>query len=161
VIPLEEKPKLPVKSYLELCLEIEILKSEIRILRAQKRDIEIQISNYKNPAAYTSPRHQRVKVDLKYSRAPKLEQLWQQYEEIEKAIEEKGRELKAFEYRKKSIDKLIENMDNLKYKIAVRREMQGKSLAEIADELGYSESHVKRISAEISQDLCYQDDTDK
>jgi len=145
-----------IQSYLDLCLEIELLKSEIRIMRAQKRKIETQINKYGSPDLYKSPQYHEEKIDIKYKQPPSLETLWNRYEEIDREIKQKEKELKALERRKKNIDKIINQMDSVKHKVAVLREMQGKSLAEIADELGYSESHIKRLSAEITQEI-YQE----
>jgi len=148
-------------TYLDLCLGIELLKSDIRLLKNQKKDVEYQISRYGGPTPYKSPLLSHQKVDWKYRRPPSLEHLWQTLEDIELKIEEKGKELKALEYRKKNVDKLIESLDSKKYKIAVKREMQGKTLAEIADELGYSESWIKKLSAEITEEILNQEYTDK
>lgn len=143
-----------VRGYLDLCFDIELIKSELRMLRRQKEEIENKICGLLGwPAFYKPTRYHELKIDSKYKQPSSLEALWLRYEELEKQIREKERELKALEYRKKNIDKIIGQMDSLKHKVAVLREMQGKSLAEIADELGYSEGYIKNLSAEISREL--------
>jgi len=142
-----------IKNYLDLCYDIEMIKAEIRVLRKQRREIEFQISKLSTPVSYPSVRYQEIKIDRKYATPPKLEALWGRLEEINKELDAKEKDLKALEYRKNNIDKIIEKMDRPKNKVAILREVKGKTLAEIADELGYSESHVKRLSAEISQEI--------
>ena len=143
-----------IKNYLNLCYDIEILKAEIRVLKNQRREINYQISRLNGgPATYPTISYHEQKVDRKYSMPPQLEALWGRLEEINKELDVKTKDLKAFEYRKKNIDEIIEKMDRPKNRVALLRETQGKTLAEIADELGYSESHVKRLSAEISQEI--------
>ena len=143
-----------IKNYLDLSYDIEMLKAEIRLLRKQRREIEFQIGKLSGaPASYPAIQYQDLKIDRKYSAPPKLEAVWGRLEEINKELDAKERDLKALEYRKKKIDVIIEKMDRPKNKVAILREIQGKTLAEIADELGYSESHVKRLSAEISQEI--------
>lgn len=143
-----------IRSYLDLCYDIEMIKAEIRVLKKQRREIEFQISKLSGaPASYPSVRYQEIKVDRKYSAPTKLEALWLRLEEIGAEIEMKEKDLKALEYRKKNIDEIIEKMDRPKNRVAILREIKGRTLAEIADELGYSESHIKRLSAEISQEI--------
>lgn len=48
------------------------------------------------------------------------------------------------------INKIKSNMmqlDNIDYKVVYLRDVEGKALKEIADELGYSESWIKRVSS--------------
>lgn len=143
-----------IKNYLNLCYDIEILKAEIRVLKNQRREINYQISRLSGrPAAYPAIRYQELKIDRKYATPPRLESLWGRLEEICAEIEAKEKDLKALEYRKTNIDKIIKKMDRPKDKVAILREVKGRTLAEIADELGYSESHIKRLSAEITQEI--------
>jgi RNA polymerase sigma factor (sigma-70 family) len=143
-----------IKGYLNLCYDIEMIKAEIRVLRKQKREIEFQISKLSGaPASHPSIRYQEIKIDHKYAAPPQLEALWLRLEEISAEIGAKEKDLKSLEYRKKNIDKIIEKMDQPKNRVAILREIKGRTLAEIADELGYSESHIKRLSAEISQEI--------
>jgi hypothetical protein len=72
-----------IRSYLDLCYDIEMIKAEIRVLKKQRREIEFQISKLSGaPASYPSVRYQEIKVDRKYSAPTKLEALWLRLEEI-------------------------------------------------------------------------------
>lgn len=53
------------------------------------------------------------------------------------------------EFVKKRLEKKIGELEGVDYKVAVLQ-MQGKSLLEIARELGYSYDWIKRISARVS-----------
>jgi DNA-directed RNA polymerase specialized sigma24 family protein len=59
---------------------------------------------------------------------------------------------------KEQIRKNIEKMDGLDKKVAYKRDIEGKSLLEIADELGYSYDYIKNVSSRCK---CYNDVTDK
>ncbi|MSU03217.1 sigma factor-like helix-turn-helix DNA-binding protein [Tissierella pigra] len=48
---------------------------------------------------------------------------------------------------KKEMEERIGRLDGLDKKVVYMREIQGKPLKEIADELGYSEIYIKKISA--------------
>ena len=148
-----------IRRYLEMCLHIDLLKTEIRILRRQRKEVEREIRRHERsgPTPYRSPRFHDHKIDIKYSSRPNLDHYWSHIDEIKDIIAEKEKVLKALEYQKKKIDQLISAMDSTKNKVAVLRELQGKSLAEIADEIGYSESWVRKLSAEISREILNQD----
>ena len=143
-----------IRSYLDLCYDIEMIKAEIRVLKKQRREIEFQISKLSGaPASHPSIRYQEIKIDHKYAAPPQLEALWLRLEEISAEIGAKEKDLKSLEYRKKNIDKIIEKMDQPKNRVAILREVKGKTLAEIADEMGYSEGYIKNLSAEITREI--------
>ena len=74
------------------------------------------------------------------------------YDKVKKyddTIERTRKYIIALEIRKKEIEKKLEGMEGLKYQVAKMKLIDCMKLADIADKLGYSESHVKRISAEI------------
>src|SRR5699024_2630480 len=53
------------------------------------------------------------------------------------------------ETQKEILNKL-DKLEGLEYKIAYKRYIEGKTLYEIADELGYSYEHIRRVSSETS-----------
>ena len=55
----------------------------------------------------------------------------------------------ALEAKKREIEKKMAGLEGLKYQVAKLKLVDGMKLADIAEKLGYSESHIKRISAEI------------
>ena len=143
-----------IKSYLDLRYDIELLKAEIRVLKKQRREISHQIGRLSSgPAGYLNIRYYEIKIDRKYPAPPQLEALWSRLEEIGAEIEAKTKDLNNLEYRKKNIDEIIEKMDRPKSRVAILREVKGRTLAEIADELGYSEGYVKNLSAEITREI--------
>lgn len=52
---------------------------------------------------------------------------------------------------KEKMDKKLEELQGLKYKIAYMR-MQGYTLSEIADKLKYNESYIRRVAASIKKE---------
>ena len=67
----------------------------------------------------------------------------------EEAIERTREYIIALEAKKKEIETKMAGLEGLKYQVAKMKLIDGMKLADIADKLGYSESHIKRISAEI------------
>ena len=129
-----------VKRYLDLCYDIELIKAEIRVLKKERREIEYKISKLSGaPASYPSIRYQELKIDRKYtiSSSLQLEALWISLEEISRKLDAKEKDLKALEYRKTNIDKIIEKIDRPKNRVAILREIKGRTLAEIADARNY------------------------
>ena len=51
------------------------------------------------------------------------------------------------EKSKKKIEEEIKKLEGLDKKVVYMRDIEGKTLKEIADELGYSEIYIKKISA--------------
>jgi DNA-directed RNA polymerase specialized sigma subunit len=78
------------------------------------------------------------------------------------ALEQSERKIKALnrlkkrfdqmEQSKKRMDEAISRFQGLEYKIAYRRYVLGKQLNEIADELGYTYEHIRRIHAKLRKD---------
>lgn len=64
--------------------------------------------------------------------------------------------LKELEYARVRQDILLEQFEGLNYKIAYHRIVDNMTLKEIAEELGYSYQHIRRVWAE----RCYKDATD-
>lgn len=55
--------------------------------------------------------------------------------------------LEAFEAARDASEERIGKLSGIAYQIARLRYVEGKTLEEIADELGYSHAHIRRISA--------------
>jgi|SRR5690625_3452029 len=64
--------------------------------------------------------------------------------------------LKELEYAKVRQDILLEQFEGLEYKIAYHRIVDNMTLKEIAEELGYSHQHIRRLWSK----RCYKDATD-
>ena len=59
--------------------------------------------------------------------------------------------LQQLEKAKDEIDKKINSLTGLYFKVAYMKEIEGKTLQEIADKLGYSIDRIKQVSAELGK----------
>ncbi len=139
------------ETYKKLRFWIDLLEQEIAVLKIKQKEVEKRIS--KGPKDYSSPQYTQVKVDMKYKDPYPSETAFRYYIQLEEEIKLKEIELKKLKVRERKIDELINSMDHAKYKVAYLREIKGLSLYEIAQELGYSEGHIKNISMEVSREL--------
>lgn len=75
-----------------------------------------------------------------------INDIFVRYDEIEKILERK-RELK------KIAEDVLEGFEGIEHQVAVKRYIEGKTLQQIADELHYSLSGIKKISMRINKVL--------
>ncbi|WP_419877689.1 hypothetical protein [Brevibacillus centrosporus] len=117
-----------IQSYNDLCKEIDIF--EIRI-----NDLEREYKFWYH-ACFGSSRKVSVPLNVCLDR---MEVICDQVEAYSTILEEK-------EKTRKSIEERMNEFDGLEYKVRYMRDVEGKTLAEIAADLGYSYSWVKKIS---------------
>ena len=78
-----------------------------------------------------------------------LDYCYDKVQALNEAIKRTTEYIQALEAKKREIDKKLAGLEGLKYQVAKLKLVDGMKLADIAEKLGYSESHIKRISAEI------------
>jgi hypothetical protein len=59
--------------------------------------------------------------------------------------------LEQLERAKKRIDDLVRQFDGLEYKISYKRYVEGKTLKETADELGYSYDYIREVMSRMKK----------
>lgn len=121
---------LPLRMYHDLCGEIDCL-----YLRIHQLEIERKYYWKMGTRAFKAP--------MPFDRA--LEYIY----EIDAALNPLYKILEDKEYVKSRLERKISELEGVDYKVAIMQ-IQGKSLVEIADELGYSLDWMKRISARVS-----------
>ncbi|WP_332238895.1 hypothetical protein [Sporolactobacillus sp. KGMB 08714] len=126
----EATEHMSLKMYNELCEEIDIL-----YLRIQQLEIE---RKYYWKMGARSIIH--------------FDQAMEKVCEVDDVLRPLYAILEDKEYVKKRLEQKISTLDGIDYKVAIMK-IQGKSLIEIADELGYSYSWIKRVSSKISNRL--------
>ncbi|MDF2911216.1 MAG: hypothetical protein K0Q56_2097 [Sporolactobacillus laevolacticus] len=124
---------LPLRMYHDLCGEIDCLYLRIH-------QLEIERKYYWKMGTRT------VKAPMPFDRS--LEYIY----EIDAVLNPLYKVLEDKEYVKKRLENKIGELEGVDYKVAIMQ-IQGKSLVEIADELGYSYVWVKKINAKISNRL--------
>jgi len=134
----------PIKSYKDLCTEIEIWKERVRAYKAEIKALK-KLAKVYGPSEvkgidYTQPRVQntnQIGFEEFLERLYKLEHhIYIHEEAIESMIKAKAK-----------IEEHLKNLEGIDKQVVYMRDIEGKSLKEIADELGYSEIYIKKISA--------------
>lgn len=65
-------------------------------------------------------------------------------------IEIEEAQIQKLEEKKAEIEGKLNELEGLYFKVAVMRDIEGKSLKQIADVLGYTEGYIKNISAALN-----------
>lgn len=133
-----------IKSYKDLCKEIKIWELRVETYEAEIRAIK-RLARLYGPSDvkgidYTKPRVQE-------SNQIGFEEALFRLHQLEEHISMHQSTIDEMEELKKEMEERIGRLDGLDKKVVYMREIQGKSLKEIADELGYSEIYIKKISA--------------
>ncbi|SDX85240.1 sigma factor-like helix-turn-helix DNA-binding protein [Tepidimicrobium xylanilyticum] len=133
-----------IKSYKDLCSEIEIWKERLKTY-------EIQIEAIKKLAKLDGPKHitgiDYTQPYVDGTRQIGFEEALEMLHKIESHIYLHKEAIANMEKSKKKIEEEIKKLERLDKKVVYMRDIEGKTLKEIADELGYSEIYIKKISA--------------
>ena len=133
-----------IKSYKDLCEEIKIWEERVKAYEVQKKAIW-KLAKLDGPQPITG-------IDYSQPNVQNTSQIdfftaieW--INKIDNNIYLHQETIKRLNKSKKKIKKHIDNLEGLDKKVAYMRDVQGKSLIEIANELGYSYDWIKEVSA--------------
>lgn len=118
-----------IQSYHDLCKEIDIF--EMRI-----SDLEWEYEFWYR-ACFGAGRKLSAPLDICLER---MERICDQVETYSTILEEKEKTRKAIEER-------LNKFDGLEHKVSYMRDVEGKTLAEIAADLGYSYDWIRKIGS--------------
>ena len=133
------------QSYNEICIEIKILEERISDLRKERKFIFSRM--YDNGPLgvgvvdYSNERITGGQV------AMQLDQVVYRLNEIDKKIDQLVSFLEIKRDVRDRIDKIIQSSEDLDMRVTYMRDYKRLPLQVIADDLGYSYDHVKRISS--------------
>ena len=133
-----------VKSYKDLCEEIEIWKERLKTYEIQLKAI-VKLAKLDGPSDITAIDYSKPYVDG--TRQIGFEEALEMLHKIESHIYLHKETIANMEKSKKKIEEEIKKLEGLDKKVVYMRDIEGKTLKEIADELGYSEIYIKKISA--------------
>lgn len=133
-----------IKSYKDLCEEIEIWKERLKTYEIQLKTI-IKLAKLDGPSDITAIDYSKPYVDG--TRQIGFEEALEMLHKIESHIYLHKEAIANMEKSKKKIEEEIKKLEGLDKKVVYMRDIEGKTLKEIADELGYSEIYIKKISA--------------
>ena len=132
-----------IKSYRDLCEEIEIWEERLKAYEVQKEAIK-KLAKLDGPQPITG-------IDYSQPNVQNTSQIdfftaIETINKINNHIYLHQETIKRLNDSKEKIEKHINNLEGLDKKVAYMRELEGKSLKEIADELGYTYQYIRRIS---------------
>ncbi|SDX87884.1 RNA polymerase sigma factor sigma-70 region 4 domain-containing protein [Tepidimicrobium xylanilyticum] len=133
-----------VKSYKDLCEEIEIWKDRLKSYEVQLKSIS-KLAKLDGPSDITAIDYSKPYVDG--TKQIGFEEALEMLKKIENHIYLHKQAIENMERYKKRIKERIKNLEGIDYKVVYMRDIEGKSLVEIAEELGYSYDYIKEISA--------------
>lgn len=134
-----------IKSYKDLCSEIEIWKERLRTYEVQIEAIR-KLARLDGPSDikaidYTQPIGGTNISQIGFEEA--LDML----AKIQNHIYLHQRAIKDMEKSKKKIEDSIEKLEGIDKRVAYLRDIEGLALVEISNKLGYSYQYIKEISA--------------
>lgn len=133
------------QSYNELGLEIEAL--EVRIKEVEKERNYLRKRMYDNaPSANLTVAYGEERVNGGFTALP-LDVVLERLNKIDDKLDQLYGFLEIKKDARDTIDKIIRSSEDLDKKIVFMRDYKNMRLGEIAEELGYSHEHVRRISS--------------
>lgn len=145
-----------IKSYKELCGEIEIWKWRVEAYKAEVKALTKLAKVY-------GPQHVKA-IDYSQPRVQGSNQIG--FEEFLFRLQQLGSHIylheeaiTKMEESRKQIEEKISQLEGLDKKVVYMRDIERKSLVDIAKELGYSYDYIKEISARNKR--THYDPTDK
>lgn len=133
-----------IKSYKDLCSEIDIWKERLKTYEIQIEAIR-KLAKLDGPKDITGIDYTQPYVDGTSQIG--FEEALEMLGKIESHIYLHQRAIANMEKSKKKIEENIKGLEGLDQKVVYMRDIKGMTLADIAEELGYSEIYIKKISA--------------
>ncbi|EZH67910.1 hypothetical protein DH09_08280 [Bacillaceae bacterium JMAK1] len=135
-------------SYKDLCQEIDIL--DIRISSLKREREQYRRMMFANaPKGISAIDYAAVRVQTSFSPLP-LDEVLFRIDKIDQLLDQLRAIMKDKRFAKEEMENHICKFEGLEYKVYYMR-VQGYSLQEIASELGYSYSWIKKISHQIKK----------
>lgn len=138
-----------IKSYKELCSEIEMWKWRVEAYKAEIKALSKMAKVY-GPGGVSGIDYSRPNVQS--STQMGFEEYLIRLQQLESHIYLHEEAIKNMIKSKEKIEKHLEELQGLDRKVVYMRDIEGKTLKDIADKLGYSEIYIKKISARNSKE---------
>jgi len=137
-----------IPSYNDLCTEIEMLKLRIEDIETERE--YLLKSMYDNAPIDNLGAVDHSKDYVQNGYVPMtLDKIVDRLNTIDKSMSDLYRIKEAKEDTKQTIEKMFDDLEGLEYKVAYMRDVRKMRLQDIADELGYSYDHIRRISSMV------------
>ncbi|MBU5677760.1 hypothetical protein KQI88_15175 [Alkaliphilus sp. MSJ-5] len=135
---------LGIKTYKDLQLEKEIIEDRIEQLKQNQKLLAKELRGPVDIAAIDYSKDKGVGITPR-----PLEDVLAETMQLDSMIYLEEERLKNTIRTIQKIDARLQQLEGLHYKVAYMKEVEKKSLQEIADELDYSLDYVKKISASL------------
>ncbi len=133
-----------VKSYKDLCEEIEIWKWRVEAYKAEIKALK-KLAKVYGPSDVKGIDYSQPKVQN--TNQIGFEEFLERLYKLEHHIYIHEEAIKNMEKCRKNMEERIKRLEGIDQKVVYMRDIEGKSLKEIAEELGYSYDYIKEISA--------------
>src|SRR5699024_2375991 len=133
-----------IKSYKDLCNEINFWKSRLKSYEIQLEAIKKEGKLY-GPGEIKAIDYSQPYVDG--TSQISFEAALKQMQKIESHIYLHQNTIERLEKFKKEIEDNIMELEDLDKKVVYMRDIEGKKLVDIAEELGYTHQYIKEVSA--------------
>ncbi len=133
-----------VKSYKDLCTEIEIWKERVKAYKAEIKALK-KLAKVYGPSDVKGIDYSQLKVQNTHQIG--FEEFLERLYKLEYQIYIHEEAIESMEKHRRNIEERIKKLKGIDYKVVYLRDIEGKSLIEIADELGYSYQYIKEVSA--------------
>lgn len=133
-----------IKSYKELCEEIEIWKERVKAYKAEIKALK-KLAKVYGPSDVKGIDYSQPKVQN--TNQIGFEEFLERLYKLEHHIYIHEEAIKNMEKCRKNMEERIKKLEGIDQKVVYMRDIEGKTLKEIAEELGYSYQYIKEVSA--------------
>ncbi len=131
-----------MRVYKDLLIEIEIYELVVADLRKKHRSLRKRLlSGPEEIKGYD------ISKDRGQSVHKTVDKEYEEYVVIQQRLRGAEQRLSELKKLKKKIDLRVKKLEGLDYQVVLLRDIEGLRLTDIAEELGYSEDWIKRISS--------------
>lgn len=133
-----------IKSYKDLCTEIEIWKERVKAYEAEIKALKKLAKAY-GPSEVKGIDYTQPRVDK--TNQIGFEEFLERLHKLENHIYIHLEAIENMERSRRRMEERIKQLKGIDQRVVYLRDIEGKSLKEIAEALGYSYDYIKEISA--------------
>jgi archaellum component FlaC len=136
-------------TYNDLVTEIEILETRIKDMERERnfllKNMYANAPKFAGVVDYSKDRVSGGQLPLS------LDKIVERLNKIDDNLTLLTEQLRGKKDAKQKIEKMLGELEGLDYKVAYMRDVLNMTLHEIADKLGYSHDHIRRVSSRVKK----------
>lgn len=133
-----------IKSYKDLCREIEIWKTRVEAYKAEIKALK-KLAKVYGPGGVKGIDYRQPKVQS--TNQIGFEEFVKRLQKLENHIFIHEEAIESMIKAKAKIEEHLKNLEGIDQQVVYMRDIEGKKLMDIAEELGYSYQYIKEVSA--------------